>query len=258
MQKASDAINALEVSLRGLVWAVLGDAWLSSNTKLREALEQRLNEEIARRDGARVTRDLLAYTHVYELRGLIEKNWVQFKPALKDRKRFDVFMDAVEDFRNVPMHSRSLLPHEESLLDGISGTIRNLTTLYRSELAPDGRHYPVVESITDSLGTEVSPKRLSHTFTALRLQVGDELHFHCRGWDPQDRPITWVLKLGTTGRDLDRKVGSDIVLSWRVTEENVGELAQIEITMSSSGKYHRSSFYDESCIIVYAVDPPLQ
>ena len=40
------------------------------------------------------------------------------------RKTFDVYMDRLEEFRNPPMHSRTLVPFEVALVEGMTGEIR--------------------------------------------------------------------------------------------------------------------------------------
>lgn len=175
-----------------------------------------------------------------------------------EKKRFDVYMDRVEDFRNVPMHSRELLPFEERLLEGIAGEIRNLVTIYRSQLAPDGKHYPVVESIVDSFGTAAEIRSSwPHVDTGVRLQVGDEVTFQCRAWDPQDRELTWSLDRGLVGgENLDSASGNSVILTWRVGEKDVAERSAICISLKSSGKFHRNGSADTNCSLIYAVEPP--
>jgi hypothetical protein len=251
-----EAVNSLEASLRGLIQDVLGDRWIDNSGVSAEALEQRRTEETARRKGAAVEQNLLAYTHIYEIRKVIEKNWDKFKQALIEKKRFDIYMDRVEDFRNAPMHSRELLPFERDLLSGIVGEVRNLSTLFRSQQGPDRKHYPVVESIVDSFGIEVdlTPNSLG-TLTKIRVQVGDKVQFACRAWDAQDRQLTWSIVKGL-GRKIDEATGNSVTLEWAVTEEYVGELSGIEIEMSSNGKYHRIGRCDFSHRVIYAVEPP--
>jgi Swt1-like HEPN len=162
----SAAIAVIETDLRHLVRVVLekahGSDWLAKNLDAAtiHRLQERLEEERKRRAPAKVSSDLMAYTHLYELRTVIEKNWQEFSPALGEKKEFVVLMDKVEDFRNAPAHSRELLPHERSLLDGIAGTVRTQVAMYVSSQDPDKRHYPVIESIRDSFGNEPTPESM--------------------------------------------------------------------------------------------------
>jgi hypothetical protein len=254
----TEAINGIEASLRVLIHAVLGKAWSETGAVDKDSLVTRRTEEEKRRDGAAIESDLLAYTHIYELRKIITKNWEKFKPALSDRKRFDVYMDRIEDFRNVPMHSRELLPFERELLSGIAGELRNMVTIYRSQQGPDLNHYPVLDSLTDSFGNEHDPGSVTN-ITGLRLQVGQVVEFRCRGWDAQNRELTWTLQSEQwLSGALDRATGDTVNLRWKVTEADVTERAAVRIKMSSSGKYHRRGSWDEWAQFFYAVDPPTQ
>lgn len=251
----SEAINSLEAALRGLILDVLGNGWTDRSGVDAEKLEQRRTEEAARRKGAAVEQNLLSYAHIYEIRKIIEKNWDLFKPALVEKKRFDVYMDRVEDFRNAPMHSRELLPFEKSLLSGMVGEIRNLATLYRSQQAPDRKYYPVVESIVDSFGHEMNLGNLA-TSTGIRLKVNDQVEFSCRAWDAQDRMLKWRLIVRSNYRETDTATGNSVSLKWIVSVDDVAEMSSVIIEMVSDGKYHRDGRSDFGHVIIYAVDPP--
>lgn len=251
----AEAINVVESVLRQAIKHVLRDAW-SASVDL-PALERRRTEEGKSRNGAVVEDDLLAYTHIYELRKIIVKAWPEFKPILNDQKRFSVYMDRLEDFRNAPMHSRTLLPFERDLLSGIAGELRNSLTLWRSQKAQDMTWYPTVESITNSLGNDLGSSS-GNIIVPTRLQVGDVLTFRCVGMDPQDRQLVWTLKVyAGVAPTLDTAAGPEVTLTWTVTEEHVAETCIIDIRMQSDGKYHRFAWGgDFSLNAFYAVEPP--
>jgi len=251
----ADAINLIETILRDLIRSVLNNSWLTAGGPDRPELEKRRTEEQKRRDGAIVSVELLEYTHLYELRTIITKNWTSFKPIFGDRKRFDVYFHRLEDFRNAPMHSRELLPFERDLLSGIAGELRNLATMYRSQQAPDMTYYPSIESVTDSFGNAIR----SYTTTALRLKVGETVTFTCRGWDPQGRQLSWQLRstMGSASRLIAEEKGNEVVLRWAVQEDDVGEESALVLFMSSAARFHRKGTYDDSVVVVYTVDPPL-
>lgn len=259
-----EAINALERSLRGVIGDVLGDQWREARGVDISKLEARRAEEQASRTGAAVEESQLAYTHIYELREIISKNWEKFKPVFDDKKRFEVYMDRIEDFRNAPMHGRELLSFERSLLDGMVGEFRNVTTIYRSQQGPDRKHYPVVESIVDSFGTEMTnlygPDLGMNT--GIRLQVGDTVEFTCRAWDAQDRRLHWYISPHlpviepVSFANGTQATGSSVTLQWQVAEDCVGERTMVNIVMCSDGKYHRMGSCDFIYPVIYAVEPP--
>lgn len=260
----SAAIAVIETDLRRLVETVLskrdGQQWIDRALQpdAIERLQGRLNEEEKRRAPATIPGSLVAYTHLFELRKIIEKNWQDFAAALGEKRDFVVLMDRVEDFRNAPAHSRELLPYEVSLLAGIAGTVRTQVTRFLSTTSRDGRHYPVIESIRDSFGTvppQLSNTQMSSVNTGLVLQVGDKIEFDCRAWDPQGRELTW--QWGQTfAVQGSVTTGNEVILPWLVTEAHVGAHLNIEIQVRSSGPFHRHTGYDHRVTFIYEVDPP--
>lgn len=268
--EATSQIAIIEKDLRRLTQAVLGDAsvdWLRGYMPEDsfQALHSRRDEEAKRRAPARVPQSLLAYAHFYELRRIVEKNWERFAPALGAKKEFGVLADLVEDFRNAPAHSRELLPHEGAMLEGIAGTIRTQVTAFLSTLAPDGKHYPVIESARDSFGNELDVQVQNHqsavVTTGLRLQLGDVVEFAMRGWDPQGRELTWSLvnyphDPARFGARTDTATGTEVTLRWEALPEHVSASTSAEISVASSGTYNRHNGYDSRVTFTYAVDPP--
>jgi hypothetical protein len=252
----AEAVNLVEANLRELVRLVLGEGWIAASGLEFAKLEERRAEEQRRRDGASVPVDLLEYMHLYELRKIINAEWAKFKPIFDDRKRFDVYLDRLEDFRNAPMHSRELLPFERDLLSGIAGEIRNLATIYRSQRAPDMTYYPSIEAVTDSFGNALR----SYFVTNLRLNVGQTVSFNCRGWDPQGRQLSWTLRSVMTGARQNRLIaeetGNQVTLFWTVDQDDVGEELGLFLALSSAAEFHRKGTYDDSIVVVYAVNPP--
>lgn len=252
----AEAINLLETILRELVRSVLGEGWTVAGGLDLAKLEERHTEEQKRRHGANVPVDLLEYTHLYELRKIITAEWAKFKPIFDDRKRFDVYLDRLEDFRNAPMHSRELLPFERDLLAGIAGEIRNLATIHRSQQAPDMTYYPSIESATDSFGNDLR----SVTVTNLRLKVGETVAFTCRGWDPQGRQLSWKLQTVMPSAPRPRIVaeddGNEVILHWTVEQGDVSEELTLVLQLSSAAEFHRKGTWDDHIVVIYAVDPP--
>ena len=269
--EATVAIAIIETDLRRLANAVLsqtdGADWKVNcfDKETIEKLELRRGEERKRRAPALVSEDLLAYTHLYELRTLIEKSWSKFKMALGDslgeKKEFAVLMDKVEDFRNAPAHSRELLPFERAMLEGISGEIRTKVTLYLSEQSADSMHYPIIEYIRDSFGNtprNLDPSPLASHDTEMHLEVGQHVDFECRAWDPQGRELTWVWGVGMSVERGGRATGTSATFSWAPTEEDVGRYCALFIQIASTGPFHRFRNHDQTIAFVYTINPPLK
>jgi hypothetical protein len=253
----TEAINLVEVVLRDLVREVLGDSWTQSRRVEIDRLEEKRREDIAKRRGTAVNEDLLAYTEFIQLQQIILDSWDKFGPALGKKKYIEAYFDRLNAFRNPAMHSRPLREFERDLVNGIVGELRNLVVIYRSTKGPDMEYYPKIEQVTDSFGN--NPAAGSESDRRLRLKVGDVVKFQCRGWDPQDRNLSWELRIGRYG--LDGKVtteayGAEVTLTLVITERMVQERLLVEIVMMSDGQYHRNGSYDEFCEFYYAVDPP--
>jgi hypothetical protein len=252
----TEAINLVEVVLRDLVRLVLGDSWTQSRKIEIDKLKEKRREDIAKRRGTAVNEDLLAYTEFTQLQQIILDNWSKFAVALGKQKYIAAYFDRLNAFRNPAMHSRPLREFERDLVNGIVGELRNLVVLYRSSQGPDMEYYPKIEQVTDSFGNNPGTGLESG-----RLKVGDQVKFQCRGWDPQDRNLTWELRIGRTG--IDFKVtteahGAEATLTLDITKRMVQERLHIEISMMSDSQYHRHGFYDELCDFYYAVDPPAE
>jgi Swt1-like HEPN len=262
--ESSASIAIIETDLRHLVTAVFrqkyGQSWQSQALQepVRAKLQERHDEERKRHFPAAVPSDLMSYTHLYELRQIIERNWGEFASALGAKKEFMVLMDKVEDFRNAPAHSRELLPHERTLLEGIAGEVRTKVTVHLSQQSADTRYYPVIESVRDSFGNEAHNLDSTQSLvcnTGLRLKVGQDVLFECRGWDPHGRTLTWMW--GTNkGVDRNGGEGNEVSFTFTPQPEDVGLNCVIAIDMSSDGQYHRHQIFDQRATFSYDVEPP--
>ncbi len=87
--------------------------------------------------------------------------------------------------------------------------------------------------------------------------------FDCRGWDARDRTLYWRLFrtaaywATTQKRLVSSAEGTDALLTWQVTDEDVGEYSHIYIEMVSAGNFHLHKDYDDQVLFTYAVNPPL-
>ncbi|MEE3127442.1 MAG: hypothetical protein VX494_09545, partial [Actinomycetota bacterium] len=175
--------------------------------------------------------------------------------------RFGVYFDRLDQFRNPPAHSRELLPFERDLLAGMAGEIRNRVTIYRSEMGPSREYYPRIEWVRDSFGNSSASEdaRMQDVFTKVRLAIGQQVTFQCRGWDPQGRDLNWRLEEQGIGRPrLDTATGTDVTLSFTAAREHVGDSLSVAIVLVGSGEYHRygPGSYDGVAAFHYAVSPP--
>lgn len=257
-----DAINAVEVVLRDLIQQILAehfgaDKWIDNcgcSADRIQAWRDRLEEEAKRRDGTVADERLLYYSDFPDLATIIKKHWVLFKPCFGDRKTFDVYMGRLEDFRNPEMHSRALVPFESALVEGITGEIRNKVTIYRGVADELDRHFPRIEYVRDSFG---------HTGTAdgwpmdtgIVLHPGDEVSFECSGWDPDDHPLTWNMKVLPGDGPVIEQQGRETRFDWLVTDANIGGKTFVYVALVGDRPWHRGTGDDGEVVLKYRVLP---
>jgi len=265
----TEALRSVETVLRLSIAQILPD-WkdVLSNEALGKVAEKR-KEEGKRRDGAVVSDELLDYLEFHQLTSIINKRWEQFKPVFRDKGRTAAFFDFLEDVRNSIAHSRNLLPFERDLLSRISGQLRNQVTIYRSSVTDSAQYYPQIESVTDSFGWRM-PKGTTQVITGpdqfrvgTRLEVGQTVQFNCSGWDARDRTLYWRLFrveaywATSQKRLVSSAEGTEALLTWQVTDEDVGEYSHAIIEMISASRFHLHKDYDDQVLFTYAVNPPL-
>lgn len=167
-------------------------------------------------------------------------------------------MDRIEGFRNPTMHARPLYGFEVDLVRGIAGEIRNMTAIYRSAKGQDMQYYPTIEVITDSFHREATYAMPATDSAA--VNVGDVITFECRAIDPQDRELTWSARIigsAIVGPErFAKQVGSEVTITWEVSDEDVGENVLMLISVTSNGKYHRRHGYDDRASLTFEVLPP--
>jgi hypothetical protein len=260
-----EAINVVEKVLRDLIEVVLrkhhGDDWLHHTGLTEERLKEwevRRAEEAARRPGGTVDDRLISYSHLFELKTIIDKRWEVFHECLGNKRTLDVYMKRLEDFRNAPMHSRELLPFERSLVDGIAGEIRNKVTIYRSKLEGEREYFPRIERVVDSFGSTADDEGSRRSImgkveTGLTLHPGDHVSYRCAGWDPDGRALRWTLRVDL--EEIDTANGHEVTLKWDVEVAHIGQLKMIDIRLASDRPYHRYAACDDQITFHYRVLP---
>lgn len=259
-------IAVVEQDLRGLIESILSaefgrDSWLGMSGLTPERISKMDQVRIAEdrsRPGVTIDVPPLRYAELFDLKTIIDRHWEHFKVVFRDKKKFDVYFERLAQVRNPQAHSRELLPFERSLIEGMTGELRNVITLHRSTMDVSGEFYPIIESVRDSFGNEwVAGPGLGTIYTGIRLVVGQVVQFHCKGWDPQARRLSWTLDDNrVNGTQFDKGNGSEVRLSATVRESHVGESMAMQISLISSGRYHRYRYDDDSVTFRYAVNPP--
>ncbi|WP_241473821.1 hypothetical protein [Mycolicibacterium neoaurum] len=253
----TDAILLVEQVLRDLIREVLGTGWRQTPKLEIENLEKAKARETERRRGVRLPQDLLEYADFAVLQLIIKNHWERFKPALGSSKMFNVYMERLGAFRNATMHSRPLMPFEEALVIGMTGEIRNLTAIWRSERGPDKLYYPSIISVRDSFGERLSNNGTTDTI----LRPGLQVEFTCAATDPQGRELLWELRVQSRGGSMIHESGArgdEVKLYWDVHDHHVRDCEMLIIILEAKdAKYHRHGEFDDVWNLVYCVEPPL-
>jgi hypothetical protein len=239
----TEAINNLEVVLRDLIAQLLtaefGAEWIAQcgTAEKIQKWQERREEEAKKRDGTVVEDRLIYFADFTDLSPIIKKHWDLFQSCLGEKKTFETYMGRLEDFRNAPMHSRALVDFEQKLIQGMTGEIRNKVTLFQTEANAADRHFPRIEFVRDSFGRTANSGIVPPDIT---VHPGDEVTFECSGWDPDDLRLAWILVVNGFHTSFEQD-GTTCVVTWRVTEEHIGEGTFVEIQLKSFRRWHRNS-----------------
>lgn len=251
---SAESISAAENALRDLIESELssslGADWLTNCGCTPERIakwQETRTADQARREGAVVSDRLIYFSEFFDLKTIIDRNWQQFSGCLGDKQTFDLYMDKLNGFRNPRMHSRNLLPFERSLIDGMTGELRNKITIYRSGSGPDREFFPRIESITDSFGNVNMPNIAT---TPLILHPGDRVTYELKAWDPEGLPVTWQVLVSGTWTTVE-----GAVFDWHVTEGDIGDPKLVIFNLFSSRPYRKHPGYDEQAFLAYRVLP---
>jgi hypothetical protein len=260
---------AAETAFREIVRSGIGASWISNFAQEKiDGLEAKRTEEDKKRDAVAVSQDLLDYTEAYHLESLILKHWDKTGPILKDKRRAEVYLKLMLDFRNTIAHSRPVAPFERYLLAGIAGHVQNLISLHRSSSETADAYYASINYVRDSFGQEITgsthrtPWIDASAPTRKRLRVGQVVTFECSATDPYDRDITWHFSTPTSNymtrtQTLGQAQGATTTFEWTVDLQHVGEGRQLYISMSNNSPYKREGGSDATVRFEYDVSPPV-
>ena len=232
-----------------------GDEWIEHCGVTEERVEiwkDRQEQERKRQRTSSIDERLLYYADFYDLKPILRKNWSLFEPCFGKLKRFDVYLDTLEIYRNPEAHRRALLPYQKSLIEGISGDIRTSITLYKSQQAPENEFFPRIEYVRDSLGN-VATSDDKIVITNRMLRPGDEITFMVEAWDPYGEPLEYSLNSGSLESVAEWSANPTMV--WTVAERDIRLNVFVDVRMRSKRKFHANRGDDDSVSFEYTVLP---
>lgn len=228
--------------------------------------EERAAVEVKKRQTrgvAATSTDLLDYSNLFDLIGIVEKNWNLVTAALGKSKEVLALLKRLDDLRNTIAHGRELVPFEIDLVAGIAGDIRNRVTIYVSTQDPGGEYFPRIESVRDEFGNALEGSLTLQTSnplcsTGITLRVGDSVRFVCHATDPHGRQLAWSLRHHPDSTVSVASEGTDVELIWKVGPRAVGQTSMVQIRMVALGTEYRrwEGNHDGLAMFNYRVLPP--
>ncbi|WP_418264006.1 hypothetical protein [Flavobacterium faecale] len=194
-------INEYENTLRRLIINILGGEdkdvakYKVTDNRINQWIEKR-NIEQKKNNGILFENRIIFYSDFYDLQTIIDKNWESFLPVLNDKKRWLVFFQEVEKYRNTIAHGRQLVKSQEDLLSGIVMDLKNNITIFHNKNNMKEDFFIEIIRVSDNLGNSWSRSVFNRSKTPV-LREGDEYEINIEANDPKDREIEyWIFSLG--------------------------------------------------------------
>lgn len=255
-QALKDAENSLRDFIEFIMVRKYGSDWYEksglSSDRITRCRERQKEEE--NKSGTIVPYERLTYYMMFEeLKTIVDKNWNgEFKKAFGNTTKFNAYWDILSDYRNPDAHRRELLPHQQALVEGVSGEVRTMITRYRSNLDEADGYFPRFESIRDSLGNTWIAGDSFALFTEMTLRPGDTLELSATASDPFDGDLQYAFPVnGNAPEKWSRE--SNVIID--ITDKDIGTQFRVDILLRSMREYHASKLSDDRVAFYYHVLP---
>lgn len=186
-------INEYENVLRAIIIDILGNnasTYKVSEERVEKWYEKKVIEQKKNNGGMVAEERIIYYSDIYDLKTIISKNWDSFLPVFLNKKRFDVFFEEIEGYRNTVMHGRNLTKSQNLLLEGILLDLKVLKTIYHNKNEMKDDFFIRILKINDNLGN-VWSSELEINEPVLR--VGDDYELLIEAVDPKGREIGYEI-----------------------------------------------------------------
>lgn len=240
-----DFISMIITDTWGKNWMTesgLSDARLKELNQIRLKYEQEFNPLTT--EGR-----LLNYCNFIDIITIISTHWNnQFEVAFGDFENIKAYLRTLQKFQNPDAFNRPLLSFEKHFILGVTGTIRNNISVYRTwkEVGKEG--FPIIDSVKDNfanLWTMGAPKKLK---TQLSLSVGDMLEFVVLGSHPNDEELQYRL--------FRKKWQTGNVIQYEIQQSDLGKDISFHIGIKGLQKHHAYPLgYDDKVTFEYTILP---
>ena len=243
-------IQEYENLLRTIISNVLGSADETDFKVTAERIDKwKDKREIEKKkfDGILTETRILYYSDFYDLNVIISKNREIFKAIFDDKKRFEIFFNEIEAYRNTIAHGRQLLPYQQHILEGIVGDLKTKLVLHHNKNVNTDDYFIKLLKISDNLGNVWDSNSLRMgLMTETTLRVGDSIELLIEAYDPKERDIMFEVKCGDT-----ILTGQTNSFSFPVNKSMIGKLSIIRIKVSTEAEYNN----EEGVTFVYSILP---
>ncbi len=202
-------IQEYENILRTIIISILGtddDAPLKITSDRIDKWKEKREVERNKFNGKLSENRLIYFSDFYDLENIISKNWELFKDIFIEKKKFHVYFNTMETFRNTYAHGRTLFNYQESLIDGILGETKTLLTKFHNKNMNKDDYFIKFLRISDNLGNFSDGN--SNMITEATLKVGDQLELKLEAFDPKGRKIKYSWKIPMKGKQESNFTGN--------------------------------------------------
>jgi hypothetical protein len=229
-------INEYENLLRTIILEFLGEN--PSEYKISEDRTEKWKEkkdiEVKKNKGICLENRLIYYSDFYDLKTILNKNWELFLPIFLNKKRFEVFFEELENYRNSVMHGRSLTKSQNLILEGILLDQKNLKTIYHNKNEMKEDYFIRITKVSDNLGNIWDDSMNSNNPI---LRVGDEYELLIEATDPLDREIIYEVYLLN---NLPKTVQKENRFNISITKEFICRSGRILIRVSTPDSEYKN------------------
>jgi hypothetical protein len=230
-------INEYENLLRTIILEFLKEDVLSykiSEERIAKWIEKR-EIETKKNKGITFENRLIYYSDFYDLKTIIFKNWELFLPVFLNRKRFEVFFDEVEGYRNTVMHGRNLTKSDSLLLEGILLDQKKLKTIFHNKNEMKEDYFIRIDKVSDSLGNIWTDQL---TLNNVVLRVGDEYEVLIEAVDPKGRAIEYEIYV----QSAINLVQKENRFNFKITPEFIGQYKSLLITVRTPEAEYKNQY----------------
>ena len=145
-----------------------------------------------------------------------------------DKKRFEVFFDEIESYRNTVMHGRTLIKSQELILEGILMDLKTLKTIYHNKNEMKEDFFIRITKISDNLGNIWEKGSMFNPKPILR--VGDEYEILVEAFDPKGREISYTFMID---KAMTKNTQKENRFNYVLTNESIAQTETIFVIVST-------------------------